>query len=204
MTEDEGKEIKVILVGMSGTGKTNMINIMVGKQFDKNVISTTTSSFAHKIIIINNKKYRLEIWDTAGQERYRSLTEIFIKDSNIVIFVYDITSRNSFEEIDYWVTIVRNILGESPIFGLAGNKKDLYLEESITEEEGQKKAEEIGAFFKLTSAKTGIGINDFIEQLLEEYIEKNGTIKNINKEKEEYRGQRLNSIMSDIPKKKCC
>ena len=204
MTEDEGKEIKVILVGMSGTGKTNLINAMVGKKFDSDVISTTTSSFVHKIMIINNKKYPLEIWDTAGQERYRSLTELFIKDSDIVIFVYDITSRNSFEEIDYWVTIVKNILGESPIFWLAGNKKDLFLEEVINEEEGQGKAEEIGAFFKLTSAKTGIGINDFIEQLLEEFIKKNGTIKINNNEKEENKGQRLNSIMSDIPKKKCC
>ncbi len=207
MSEDEGKEIKVILVGMSGTGKTNIINSLVGKPFDTNIISTTTSSFAHKIMTVNNKDYRLEIWDTAGQERYRSLTELFIKDSNIVIFVYDITSRVSFEEIDYWVTVVNNLLGKSPVFGLAGNKKDLFQEEKVDEEEGEKKAESIGAIFKLTSAKTGVGINDFMQKLLEKYIEKKGPIADINnKEKEENKGQKLNNeiINKEIPKKKCC
>ena len=164
--------IKVILVGMTSVGKTNMINILSGRQFQTSILSTTSSSYVEKKMNIDNKKYNLQIWDTAGQEKFRSLTKIFIKDSRIVIFVYDISSKKSFEEVDYWVNIVKEILGDKPVFGLAGNKKDLFLEEEVDENEGIKKAEEIGAIFKLTSAKTKHGINELMEQLLREYIRK--------------------------------
>ena len=180
MNDDDTNEIKTILVGMSGTGKTNIINALTGKKFDESKYCTTTSSFADKIMSINNKKYRLEIWDTAGQEQYRSLTKIFINDSKIVIFVYDITNRSSFDEIDFWVKTVREMLGDGPVFGLAGNKKDLFQNEQVNEDEGEKKAKEIGALFKLTSAKNGqMGINEFMGSLLEKYIKKIGEVNDI-------------------------
>ena len=162
MNDEDSEEIKTILVGMSGAGKTNIINAMIDQPFDSNKISTLTSSFVDKYIVIKNKKYHIELWDTAGQERYRSLTKIFVKDSKIVIFVYDITTRESFEEINYWVETVKEILGDSPIYGLIGNKKDLFMNEVIDEDTGKNKAEEIGALFKLTSAKNERGgINEF-------------------------------------------
>ena len=204
MNDDERNEIKIILVGMTGTGKTNIINALTGKKFEENKLSTTTSSFIDKTITIKNKKYNLEIWDTAGQEKYRSLTKIFINDSKIVIFVYDITTRSSFEEIDFWVKSVKDILGNSPVFGLAGNKKDLYQNEEVSEEEGEKKAQEIGAFFKLTSAKTEqVGINEFMQSLLEEYIKKTGGNTEENNEKSKNRENSFNLI--EVKKKsKCC
>ena len=121
---DEDQDIKTILVGMSGTGKTNIINALINQPFDSDQISTQTSSFVDKYITVGKKKYHIEIWETAGQEKYRSLTKIFIKDSKIVIFVYDITTKASFEEIDYWVNTVKEILGDSPFYALIGNKKD--------------------------------------------------------------------------------
>ena len=176
MNDEDSKEIKVILVGMSGTGKTNIINSLTGQQFTDNSFTTTTSSFVDKYMSVKNKKYRLEIWDTAGQEKFRSLTKIFIKDAKIVIFVYDITTKKSFEEVDFWVKTVKDILGTEPVFGLAGNKKDLFQFEQVEEEAGHEKAKDIGAQFKLTSAKTGSGINDFMQSLLEEYVKKIGDI----------------------------
>ena len=176
MNDEDSKEIKVILVGMSGTGKTNIINSLTGQQFTENSFTTTTSSFVDKYMSVKNKKYRLEIWDTAGQEKFRSLTKIFIKDAKIVIFVYDITTKKSFEEVDFWVKTVKDILGTEPVFGLAGNKKDLFQFEQVEEEAGHEKAKDIGAQFKLTSAKTGSGINDFMQSLLEEYVKKIGDI----------------------------
>ena len=202
MNDDEIKEIKTILVGMTGTGKTNIINALTGKKFEENKFSTTTSSFIDKTITLKNKKYNLEIWDTAGQEKYRSLTKIFINDSKIVIFVYDITTRSSFDEIDFWVRSVKEILGNNPVFGLAGNKKDLFQNEEVSEEEGEQKAQEIGALFKLTSAKTGqVGINEFMQSLLEEYIKKIGgnTEENII-EKEKTIDSSFN--LMDVKKKK--
>ena len=173
--DEDSQDIKTILVGMSGTGKTNIINALINQPFDSDQISTQTSSFVDKYITIDKKKYHIEIWDTAGQEKYRSLTKIFIKDSKIVIFVYDITTQESFEEVNYWVTTVKEILGESPVYGLVGNKKDLYMKEEIDEDTGRNKADEIGALFKLTSAKTERGaINDYLVELLEEYLRRNG------------------------------
>ena len=210
MNDDDVKEIKAILVGMSGTGKTNIISVLTGHEFKSNDFSTTTSSFVDKFMEVKNKKYRVEIWDTAGQEQFRSLTNIFIKDSKIVIIVYDITNRKSFEEVDFWVKCVKEILGNTPIFGLAGNKKDLFQVEEVDEEEGENKAKEINALFKLTSAKTGQGINDFMQSLLEEYVK---SVENISKTKsidtledEERRGTKLDGSIHILrPKKrKCC
>ena len=181
MNDEDSLEIKTILVGMSGTGKTNIINAMTNQPFDSDKISTLTSSFVDKYIEIKKKKYHVELWDTAGQEKYRSLTKIFVKDSRIVIFVYDITTRASFEEIDYWVTTVKEILGEGPVYGLIGNKKDLFIKEEIDEDTGRNKANEIGAIFKLTSAKTErAAINYYMNELLEEFLRRNGD--NIKKE----------------------
>jgi small GTP-binding protein len=202
--DDDAVEIKTILVGMSGTGKTNIINAITGQKFEENKFTTSTSSFVDKYMTVKNKKYRLEIWDTAGQEKFRSLTKIFIKDSKIVIFVYDITTRASFEEIDFWVETVKDILKEDKIvYGLAGNKKDLFQNEAVEEEEGEKKAQEIGALFKLTSAKTGQGINEFIQSLLEEYVKKIGDSPNDNNNA---KGNKLSGNNSNGEKKKskCC
>ena len=202
--DDDAVEIKTILVGMSGTGKTNIINAITGQKFEENKFTTSTSSFVDKYMTVKNKKYRLEIWDTAGQEKFRSLTKIFIKDSKIVIFVYDITTRASFEEIDFWVSTVKDILKEDKIvYGLAGNKKDLFQNEVGEEEEGKKKAQEIGALLKLTSAKTGQGINEFIQSLLEEYVKKIGDSPNDNNNS---KGNKLsgNNINGEKKKLKCC
>ena len=196
---DDCQDIKTILVGMSGTGKTNIINAMINQPFDSDQISTQTSSFVDKYIDVNKKKYHIEIWDTAGQEKYRSLTKIFIKDSKIVIFVYDITTMASFEEVDYWVNTVKEILGDIPVYALAGNKKDLFIKEEVEEDLGREKAEKIGALFKLTSAKTERNqINDFLKELLEAYIKKSGG----NVQKDEPRGQSLDGSIDNPNGKK--
>ena len=111
MSEDNG--IKLILLGMSGTGKTNIINALIDKPFDNNCESTLASSFVNKNLIINKKNYQIEIWDTAGQEMYKSLTKMFIIDSKIVIFVYDITQKSSFEELDFWINTAKENLKNS-------------------------------------------------------------------------------------------
>ena len=203
---DEDRDVKTILVGMSGAGKTNIINALVGRKFDESKFCTTTSSFLEKIMTVKKKKYNLEIWDTAGQEQYRSLTKIFINDSKIVIFVYDITNRESFNEIDYWVNTVKEKLGNEPIFGLVGNKKDLFLEEAVKEEEGEKKAKEIGAIFRLTSAKTGQAlIIDYLQNLLEEYVKKIGDINEDNESNNRFEKSNSFSINTVKEKKsKCC
>ena len=165
-------ELKVILVGNSGVGKTNLINVLTGRKFEQSIMTTTISTYVEKKMEMGNKKYNLEIWDTAGQEKFHSLTKLFIKESRIVLFVYDITDKNSFTEIKSWVKIVKEVLDDKFVMGLAGNKKDLFLKEVINEVKGKEKAKEIGAIFKLTSAKEGEGIHELMESLLKEYIKR--------------------------------
>ena len=166
--------IKVILVGDISTGKTNLISVAAGLEFNTDTISTTSCSFMQKKIIINKKEYKVNLWDTIGQEKYRSLTKIFVKDSQIVIFVYDITNRESFESLPYWKGIIDDILGQDITLGVIGNKIDLYLEEMVKANEGKEFADSIGAKFKVTSAKDNPKeVSDFIYTMVDEYLKKN-------------------------------
>ena len=99
--EDDDDEIKVILVGETATGKTSLINTSIGLEFKQRLESTQSSSIIQKKITIGDKAYNINLWDTIGQEEFRSLTSIFMKDSKIVIFVYDITRLDTFNQISY-------------------------------------------------------------------------------------------------------
>ena len=111
-------------------------------------------------------------WDTYGPERYRSLTKSIIKGSDIVILIYDITSRETFLELDFWIKLVKaEIRNENVIFGIVGNKLDLYDNHQVEKEEGEKKASEINGFFCETSIKyESKELNSFIDKLLDCYL----------------------------------
>ena len=181
--EDNGKiinYIKLILIGESGTGKTSLIDVYSGKKFSLKTFSSLSSNYIIKKMEINQKNYVIKIWDTAGQERFRSLNKLFIKDSQIVIFVYDVTKKKTFEELGYWVNFVQQILPENVIFGIVANKMDLINADENNEknnceyvkgEEGQKYSDEIGAIFCETSAKDDIEeFADLVRQLINKCI----------------------------------
>ena len=200
MAELDEPEIKVILVGESFTGKTSLINTAMGLKFIEGVeASTSAASFVTKKVKIGEKTFLVNLWDTIGQEKYRSLTKIFIKDSKIVIFVYDITNKQSFKELDFWFKTIQDVLGNEPVIGIAGNKKDLVMKEEVPEEEAQKFADEKKVPLKLTSAKNPLSFNSFLEDLIKKYIEKNGG------KIESGEGQKLENKDNKKPgNKKCC
>ena len=168
--EDEDKiELKAVLLGNSGVGKTNLINTCVGLEFKKDINSTTTSGFVSKKVIKDGKEYIINLWDTAGQEIYKSITKIIIKKSKIVLFVYDITDRKSFDDLKEWIKIAKDIIDNEYISAIVGNKSDLFLNEQINEEEARKFAEQNGMLFQLASAKeTPKEFSLFLEDLIEE------------------------------------
>ena len=153
-----------------------MINTSIGLPFKENIITTATNSFAPKDVKIGNKKYTLNLWDTIGQEKYRALTKIFIKDSKIVIFVFDITKEETFKELDYWIDTIKEILKDDAILGIAANKQDLYMNEEINEETITKYAEEKKMLFQYTSAKNTETFTSLLEELLKQYIIKSGGV----------------------------
>ena len=165
-------EIKIILIGEKGVGKTNLINIAIGENFNENEKSTAASTLSLKNIKLNNKEYNLDLWDTIGQEQYRQLTKLFFNNSKIVIFVYDITNKESFEALSDWKKDVEDQLGNDYIKGVVGNKSDLYLKEEVKAEEGEEYANNIEAKFLLISAKKDDPkkFEDYLRELLEEYL----------------------------------
>jgi small GTP-binding protein len=106
MADDNAKTCKVVLLGESGVGKTCIIARFINNTFEDNIMSTTGASYAGKTMSFdefNGQSIKFEIWDTAGQEKYRALTKIFYKDAGVAILVYDITRKDSFDEIkNYW------------------------------------------------------------------------------------------------------
>ena len=177
----EGNTItcKVVLVGDSGVGKTCIIQRYVNNDYSENTESTSTSTYTCKTIEYKefNKTISFDIWDTAGQELYRALARNFYLNASIGILVYDIRRKESFNSIkDYWYEQLKNSGEENMIFGVAGNKCDLFQEEKVSEEEGKKFANEIGAVFQLTSCKESIGIDDLFLECGRKYLETNNII----------------------------
>ena len=192
---------KVILIGESGVGKTCIIVRFVNESFYFDSSSTNGAAFATKTLEFPDYKKSLKynIWDTAGQEKYRSLAKIFYKDAVIGILVYDICNKNSFENIkNYWYEQIKEnssaniskiflfkFIFYNKVFGLAGNKKDKFLEEQVSNKEGEEFARKIGAYFKLTSAKTNDGILDLFKELGRRYLDPNYRLLREKEDKEE-------------------
>ena len=197
--EEDNDDIKVILVGEMGTGKTSLINTAVGLQFQDKVATTTTNTIMNKILNIDNKVYSISLWDTIGQERYRSLTKIFMKGAKIIIFVYDITDIHSFTELNFWFEFTKEIINDDTIVAIVGNKSDLFLNEKVKEEDAKKIAEDNGYEFSLTSAKAPDVFCEFLQNLVEKYI-RNKYGDDINDSQRLKKGKHKNKNN----KKNCC
>ena len=207
----EGKDnitCKVVLVGDSGVGKTCIIQRYVNNNYNENTESTSASTYTYKVLDYKqyNKSISFDIWDTAGQELYRALARNFYLNASIGILVYDVRRRESFESIkDYWHEQLKLSGEDNMVFGVAGNKCDLFQEEKVTEEEGKKFAQSIGAVFRLTSCKESIGIDELFEECGRKYLEANQMISNNDKGKDgNIRLGDNSGGENQQKKKKCC
>ena len=176
--KDDIKELKVILLGEPGVGKTNIISRYLSGSFNQSSNPTIGSTFGEKIIKKEGVTYSLKVWDTTGQERYNSITKLFVKGSHIVILVYSIDNLQSFEKVNFWYNYIKEELQEGKyILGILGNKRDLYEFEVVSEEDGKKLAQKKNAVFGLVSAKIDVnGIINYFDTISEEYISKFGNI----------------------------
>ena len=165
-------QIKVIVLGSPGVGKTALITRYKTRKFIQNIPSTSGSNFVTINKIIDNKKYILNFWDTAGQEKYKSLTQSFTKNAKIVLLIYSIIDKKSFQDLDSWLNLVKERNGKKGYsLGIAANKSDLLEQSEVDDEEGKKYAEKVNAIWKLTSAlEENKGIDELIDELLNNYI----------------------------------
>ena len=151
----EGKGKKIIFIGETGVGKACIIAHFTQGTFDYNTGSTVGASYASKTIEIPelNQYITFDIWDTAGQEKYRSLAKFFFQGAEMAVLVYDITHRESFDNMkNEWLQELRDHSGPDIVLAIAGNKSDKYDEKAVPEQETRDFAKSIVAVFSLTSA----------------------------------------------------
>ena len=118
-----------------------------------------------KKLTIDQKTINVRIWDTCGQEKFRSVNKLFMKKSDIVIFVYDITNKKSFTELkDYWYSFISNNIDNDTVNGVDANKTDLIIDKKIHADEGNKYSKSINAIFKKTSATRNEEIEEYFEE----------------------------------------
>jgi len=160
--------IKLIIIGDSSVGKTNILSQYINKTFTNNSKSTVGVEFASKNVKIENKQVLAQIWDTAGQERYKSITSAYYKGAKGAFIVYDITNKSSFESIDKWVQALKEYGDKDIAILLIGNKADLEKDREVQTEEGQNKASSFDMGFTETSAKTGKNVDNIFETMLKE------------------------------------
>ena len=172
----ESKDVKIILLGENGVGKTSIINRYIRNEFNpKNDTEALDSTFSLKEVKKSNIIYKLKIWDSTGQEEYHSVTKLFIKGSNIILLVFSLDSRESFEHLNYWYSLIKEILeNDKYILAIIASKNDLKNEQVVSEDEGIKFAEDKKAFFRSVSSKEdGQGIVKLFDMLIDELSQTN-------------------------------
>jgi Ras-related protein Rab-11A len=194
---------KLILIGDSYVGKSNILLKYLKNQFNENSKTTIGVEFGTKNIIINNKRIKIQILDTAGQERYRSITSAYYKGAKGALIVYDITRKNTFDNIDKWITDLKLNGDKNICIIILGNKSDLIDKREINKNDGIKKAEMYKTAFLETSALNGDNISKAFDELIEQIVINNKNIFQDDNENEIDKGVNLNDEKNNN-KKKCC
>ena len=163
-------KLKLIVVGNQGTGKSCILNRFVNETFDENYQATIGLDFQSKNVTIHDQDVRLILYDTAGQEKFRSLIPMYIREAQIILLIYDISDKDSFDSIPKWIQEVLDVKNSEAVFALIGNKNDLEKERKVTFEEGQKFADENKFIFQEVSAKNGNNFEKLFEVQLFEAV----------------------------------
>lgn len=158
-------QYKLVFLGDQSVGKTSIITRFMYDKFDTTYQATIGIDFLSKTMYLEDRTVRLQLWDTAGQERFRSLIPSYIRDSSVAVVVYDVTSRQSFLNIQRWVEEVRAERGSDVIIVLVGNKTDLVDKRQVSIEEGDAKSRELNVMFIETSAKAGFNIKALFRKI---------------------------------------
>ena len=173
-SSDTSKTFKILTIGESGVGKTCILRRFVENKFLKNHLATIGIDFKTKTLNINNQEIKLKIWDTAGQERFRNITTQYYKGADGIVLIYDVTDDASFEKIRDWMEqILSNTKREDIGLVLLGNKCDME-PRAVSEEQGNKMAEELNVSYFETSALTGQGINEAFNELTRDIMKRKG------------------------------
>ena len=172
MENQSNIDYKIITLGDTNVGKTSLIMRYTINEFNTNSLNTIGMDSKIKDIEIDSKKIKIKIWDLAGQERFRSMHKYYYNKVDGIIFVYDITKKNTLKIIDSWIDEVKENVKGDISFILVGNKTDLEEEREVSIIEGEKFAQKYNYHFLECSAANGIGVNEIFDYLVRDILKK--------------------------------
>ena len=191
---------KVLILGDSSVGKTCFLLKYTDKVFNEVYMSTIGLDYRLKTLTLKNgKKVKLQIWDTAGQDRFRTITNNYYEGAHGIILIYDITNTETYDNVENWISQIKEEASPNVVIYLVGNKVDMEDKRKVTTEEGQKVADENNLPFIETSAKSDINVNETFDNLVEKM---DSVFSNL--EKKDSVSISGNNLNKDNNKKKCC
>ena len=171
-------QIKILLIGESGVGKSCLIQRFTRNEFNVNHLPTIAIDFKLKIFEIEGVKLKMQIWDTAGQERFNTLTSGFFRGAHGIIVTYSIADKESLHKITKWMDQIKQWAPSNVKILILGNKADLIEEREVSIDEGEDVAKKFNVDFREVSAFTGDEVDEsFIElgRLIKDDLEKGDT-----------------------------
>ncbi|CEP62936.1 Rab family GTPase LALA0_S06e07316g [Lachancea lanzarotensis] len=157
---------KIVLIGDSGVGKSNLLSRFTTNEFNMESKSTIGVEFATRTIEVEGRKIKAQIWDTAGQERYRAITSAYYRGAVGALIVYDISKSGSYENCNHWLTELRENADENVAVGLIGNKSDLAHLRAVPTDEAKNFAQENQLLFTETSALNSENVDQAFRELI--------------------------------------
>ena len=182
---------KLIFLGDEQVGKSCILNRFLNNTFTEEYQVTIGLDFKSKDVQIDNQDIKLLLYDTTGQEKLKFLIPMYTRDPNIILLVYDVTSKDSFIHLSNWLESLTNVNKEEVIFAVVGNKTDLNDRRVVNSEDGKNYAKENGFIFAEVSAKSGEGINDLFEKQIyhkikEKFLDKINHIEHLDIKNKEF------------------
>ncbi|XP_068651872.1 ras-related protein RABA2a-like [Aristolochia californica] len=166
--EDYDYLFKVVLIGDSGVGKSNLLSRFTRNEFCIESKSTIGVEFATRTVQVEGKIIKAQIWDTAGQERYRAITSAYYRGALGALLVYDVTKPTTFENVSRWLKELRDHADSNIVITLIGNKTDLKHLRAVATEDAQGYAEKEGLSFIETSALEAVNVEKAFQTILGE------------------------------------
>ncbi|XP_024370199.1 ras-related protein YPTC6 isoform X2 [Physcomitrium patens] len=201
---------KVVLIGDSGVGKSNLLSRFTRNEFCLESKSTIGVEFATRSIQVDGKTIKAQIWDTAGQERYRAITSAYYRGAVGALLVYDITKHVTYENVERWLKELRDHADSNIVIMLVGNKSDLRHLRGVSLDDAQSFAEKEGLSFIETSALESTNVEKAFQRILTEIyriVSKKALASEENATEGPGQGTNivpLDSNSPDLKKKGCC
>ncbi|KAH9626292.1 hypothetical protein KSS87_013929 [Heliosperma pusillum] len=159
---------KVVLIGDSGVGKSNLLSRFTRNEFCLESKSTIGVEFATRTLQVEGRTVKAQIWDTAGQERYRAITSAYYRGALGALLVYDVTKPTTFDNVSRWLKELRDHADSNIVIMLIGNKTDLKHLRAVAMEDAQSFAEKEGLSFIETSALEATNVEKSFQTILSE------------------------------------